>query len=67
MCLNRLNAPASSALFVDDRVVNLEAAARLGMKTLHYTGDKDTDVLREKLGSVGSPRRTRTHERGREL
>ncbi|MER6082932.1 HAD family phosphatase [Streptomyces sp. NPDC001833] len=34
-------------LFVDDRADNCQAAARLGLRTLHYTGSADT--LRESL------------------
>jgi len=30
---------AVEALFVDDRAVNIEAAAKLGIRTLHFTGD----------------------------
>jgi len=50
ICVNRLRASASSALFVDDRIVNLEAAARLGLQTLHFRGDQDMDALRGLLG-----------------
>lgn len=39
LCLDRLAVAADRALFVDDRAVNVEAAAKLGMQTLHFTGD----------------------------
>jgi putative hydrolase of the HAD superfamily len=56
ICLNRLQASASSALFVDDRVINLETAAQLGMQTLHYRGDHDTALLRRRLAAnAGAP------------
>lgn len=38
MCLSRLGVAADRALFVDDRSVNIEAAARLGIQTLHFMG-----------------------------
>ena len=50
ICLDRLRVPAESALFVDDRVENLEAASRLGIQTLHFTGNESVDELRTRLG-----------------
>ena len=47
ICLEELGVPASSALFVDDRLENLDAAERLGMQTLHFTGDESVPRLRE--------------------
>jgi putative hydrolase of the HAD superfamily len=44
LCLSRLGVGARDALFVDDRLENVEAAAKLGLQTLHFTGD---DVLAE--------------------
>ena len=35
--LDRLGVPASETLFIDDRVVNVEAARRLGMKSVVFT------------------------------
>jgi putative hydrolase of the HAD superfamily len=55
ICLERLGVPASSALFTDDRVVNLEAASRLGFQTLHFTGDESVDALRTRIGPLGEP------------
>jgi putative hydrolase of the HAD superfamily len=49
ICLERLNVPAEAALFVDDRVENLEAARALGIQTLHFTGDASVSELRERL------------------
>ena len=39
--LSRLGVPASEALFVDDRLENIETARELGLRTLHFTGDVD--------------------------
>ena len=55
ICLERLGVPASCALFTDDRVVNLEAASRLGFQTLHFSGDESVDVLRARIGLLGDP------------
>jgi putative hydrolase of the HAD superfamily len=40
---------AARALFVDDRIENVEAAAGVGLRTLHFTGDESVGVLRELL------------------
>jgi putative hydrolase of the HAD superfamily len=44
-------------LFVDDRADNCEAAARLGLRTHHYTGDPDTLArhLPPASAAVGAP------------
>jgi putative hydrolase of the HAD superfamily len=52
ICLDMLKVPAASALFVDDRVENLEAASRLGIQTLHFTGDASVAELRARIGLV---------------
>ena len=52
ICLDRLKVPAEAALFVDDRIENLEAASRLGIQTLHFTGDASVGELRARLGQV---------------
>jgi HAD superfamily hydrolase (TIGR01509 family) len=57
ICLERLGVPASSALFTDDRVVNLEAASCMGFQTLHFTGDESVDALRTRIGPLGEPGR----------
>jgi putative hydrolase of the HAD superfamily len=49
ICLERLNVPAEAALFVDDRVENLEAASALGIQTLHFTGDRSVEELRDRV------------------
>jgi putative hydrolase of the HAD superfamily len=46
VCLGRLGARAEATLFVDDRLENLEGAARLGIKTLHFVGDESVEALR---------------------
>lgn len=51
ICLSRLGVPPERALFVDDREDNLEAAARLGIETLHFTGDDAVERLRARLTS----------------
>jgi putative hydrolase of the HAD superfamily len=45
ICLDRLGTAASKALFVDDRVVNIQAATALGLQTLHFTGDESVEAL----------------------
>ena len=50
ICLGMLKVAAESALFVDDRIENLEAAAGLGIQTLHFTGNASVDALRARLG-----------------
>jgi putative hydrolase of the HAD superfamily len=49
ICLSRLGVAADRALFVDDRAVNIEAAAKLGMQTLHFTGDHSVSELRFRM------------------
>jgi putative hydrolase of the HAD superfamily len=49
LSLARLGVEAGRALFVDDRAENVEAAARLGLRTLHFTGDDALDRLRARL------------------
>ncbi len=38
LCLDRLGVAAPDALFVDDKAANVEAAAALGLRVLHFTG-----------------------------
>jgi len=49
ICLDRLGVAPESALFVDDRVVNLDAAGRLGLQTLHFAGDASVPTLQARL------------------
>jgi len=51
MCLSRLCVEPNHALFVDDRLENIEAAARLGIKTFHFAGD---DLMRPLVEIVRS-------------
>ena len=51
MCLSRLCVEANHALFVDDRLENIDAAARLGIKTFHFAGD---DLMRRLVETVHS-------------
>lgn len=50
LCLSRLGVPAESALFVDDRAVNVEAARQLGIDALLFRSDESMAELRERLG-----------------
>ena len=38
MCLTRLGVEPRHALFVDDRIENVEGAARVGLRTFHFIG-----------------------------
>lgn len=51
ICLSRLGVAANRALFVDDRTMNIEAAARLGIQTLHFTGDGSVRDLRFRMNN----------------
>ena len=51
ICLSRLGVLPEQALFVDDRADNIEGAARLGIGTLHFTGDHAVGALRELISS----------------
>jgi putative hydrolase of the HAD superfamily len=46
LCLAALRAEAESALFVDDRRENLDAAARLGLQVFQFKGDESVANLR---------------------
>jgi putative hydrolase of the HAD superfamily len=46
LCLSRLQSKPAESLFVDDRDDNTEAAARVGLLTLHFAGDHAVDRLR---------------------
>lgn len=45
LSLSRLAVTAGQALFVDDREDNIEGAARLGLRTLHFTDDQAVEKL----------------------
>jgi len=46
LCLDRLGLAAPATLFVDDRADNVEAAARVGLQTLHFEGPDALERLR---------------------
>ena len=50
LCLARLDVEPAQALFVDDRADNIGAAARLGMRTVHFADDGSMAELREAVG-----------------
>ena len=49
LCLEQLGARPEATLFVDDRIENLDGAARLGIQTLHFVGDESVDALRRAI------------------
>jgi len=51
MCLSQLGVKPRQALFVDDRIENIEGAARLGLQTLHFIG---TDAVSRLAQSIRS-------------
>ena len=48
-CLDRLGLAPSQVLFVDDRADNIEGAARIGLRTLHFEGPDALPRLRALL------------------
>ena len=50
-CLTRLGVEPSQALFVDDRIENIEGAARMGLHTFHFIG---VDAVSRLVRSVRS-------------
>jgi putative hydrolase of the HAD superfamily len=51
ICLLRLGVEPNHALFVDDRLENIDAAARLGIRTFHFASD---DPMRRLVEAVRS-------------
>lgn len=49
LCLERLGVSAPSALFVDDRSPNTDAAARLGIQTVLFRGDESVEDVRRRI------------------
>jgi putative hydrolase of the HAD superfamily len=49
LCIDRLGVPPASALFVDDRLPNLDAAREAGLQTFHFQGDQSVAHLRARL------------------
>ena len=47
LCLEQLDVEPQQALFVDDRPENVAAAARLGMRTVHFVGADPVADLRK--------------------
>jgi putative hydrolase of the HAD superfamily len=64
LCLDRLGVAPASALFVDDRLVNLKAASRLGIQTLHFTGTESVAALRARVGSTSGTKGVESVEKG---
>jgi 2-haloacid dehalogenase len=50
MLLERIGRPAGACLFIDDAPENIEAAAKLGIGTIHY---RSPQLLRRELESLG--------------
>lgn len=53
LCLEQLDVESAQALFVDDRPDNVTAAAKLGMRTVHFAGADPVAELRKALGHIG--------------
>ncbi len=49
--LDRLGVAPGQALFVDDRVENIDGARRLGIDTLHFTGANPMGELRKRIAA----------------
>jgi len=49
LCLSALGVPALSALFVDDRRENLDAAEQLGLQVFQFTGDSSVAELKKTI------------------
>ena len=54
LCLSRLGVEPPEALFVDDRQENVEAAATLGLQTVHFTGDHLLPEIRARIEARNS-------------
>jgi putative hydrolase of the HAD superfamily len=52
-CLSALDVPPASALFVDDRKANVDAAAALGLQTFHFTDDSSVEGLKTVIRNNG--------------
>ena len=49
LCLERLGLPPQEALFVDDRLDHIEAAALVGLRTVQFEGADALDRLRARI------------------
>jgi putative hydrolase of the HAD superfamily len=54
MCLSRLSVEPGHALFVDDRIENIEGAARLGIHTFHFVGADPVSRLVHSVRSLSA-------------
>ena len=54
MCLTRLGVEPCQALFVDDRIENVEGAAKLGLQTFHFVGSDAASRLERAVRSLSS-------------
>lgn len=52
LCLEQLDVEPEQALFVDDRPDNVTAAAKLGMRTVHFGGADPVAELRKALSQI---------------
>jgi len=52
MCLSRLRVEPGRALFVDDRIENVEGAAGLGIRTFHFVGGDAVAQLTRSMRSL---------------
>ena len=48
--LNRYDVQPSEALFIDDRLSNIQAAEELGIESIHFTSPEELRLKLEKLG-----------------
>jgi putative hydrolase of the HAD superfamily len=53
--INLIGQPAEATLFLDDRIENIEAARRLGLRAIHYTNDEDLVRALRRLDVTGIP------------
>ena len=54
ICLSRLGTTPEKALFVDDRMENLEGAARVGIPTFHFVGEDAVSRLTRSVRSLSA-------------
>ena len=52
MCLTRLGVESNRALFVDDRIENVEGATRIGLQTFHFIGTDAVSRLADAVRSL---------------
>lgn len=55
ICLSALDVEAASALFVDDKRENLDAAEQLGLQVFHFTSDSSVEELKKRIATDGGP------------